>query len=295
MHAESRSIRWMSGLVVLATVVLAAGCGGASAGEEQPSLVAPSDDPGAIHVHGLGYDEQRDVLFIATHTGLFELPPGAGRARRIGGSYQDTMGFTLVKPGLFLGSGHPDLRDEELPPHLGLRASRDRGRTWQSVSLLGEADFHVLRAQGDTVYGFDSRSNALFVSVDAGRMWVRRAVPETFVDIAIDPDDARHVIASGDIALYESHDAGRRWSPVAVGLGGQLAWPRRSRMFLADKDGSILTAAEVGGQWRLRGRLDSPPAALLAVDDRRLFVALHDGTIVLSVDGGATWTVRARP
>lgn len=293
MHAERRPIRLSYGLAMLVAVVVA-GCGGASAEEGPPSLGA-AEDPGAIHVHALGYDASRDVLYIATHTGLFELPKGAERARRIAGSRHDVMGFTLLKPGLFLGSGHPDLRDEELPPHLGLRSSRNRGRTWQSVSLLGEADFHVLRARGETVYGFDSRSGALLVSSDAGRTWTPRPVPEPFVDIAIDPGDVDHVLASGDTALHETRDGGRRWKPVAVGLGGQLAWPRRSRIFVADEDGSILMGARAGGRWRLRSRLDGRPAALLAVDDRRLFVALHDGAILLSVDAGATWTERARP
>jgi hypothetical protein len=36
------------------------------------------------------------------------------------------MGFTIVGPNRFLGSGHPDLRDD-LPPLLGLIESTNRG------------------------------------------------------------------------------------------------------------------------------------------------------------------------
>lgn len=79
-----------------------------------------------MHVHGLGYDTAAGVLYIATHTGLFELPDGASAPTRIGDSHQDTMGFALVEPGHFLGSGHPDAR-ENLPPHLGLIRSTDDG------------------------------------------------------------------------------------------------------------------------------------------------------------------------
>ena len=113
---------------VISLVLLLVGCGG-SGGEETPEQFAgvplELQDPGAVHVHGLGYDLRRKVLYLATHTGMFELRDGAAKATRIGDSHQDTMGFTLVTPDLFLGSGHPDLRDG-LPPHLGLIRSTDR-------------------------------------------------------------------------------------------------------------------------------------------------------------------------
>jgi len=128
-------------VAVAATFLLLAGCGGedSAAPEEFAGVPLEAQDPGPIHVHGLGYDTSAKVLYVATHTGMFELPDGAAKAKRIGDKHQDTMGFSLVKPGLFLGSGHPDARDDS-PPHLGLIKSVDRGRSWQSVSLLGQAD-----------------------------------------------------------------------------------------------------------------------------------------------------------
>ncbi len=45
-----------------------------------------------MHVHGLGYDHQHKVLYLATRTGMFELPADAAKATRIGDSHQDTMG-----------------------------------------------------------------------------------------------------------------------------------------------------------------------------------------------------------
>ena len=78
-----------------------------------------SDDPGPIHVHGLGVNPADGALFVATHTGLFRAARGEMRAQRVGGRYQDTMGFAVVGPDRFLGSGHPD-GHEQLPPFLGL-------------------------------------------------------------------------------------------------------------------------------------------------------------------------------
>jgi hypothetical protein len=130
----------------------AVGCGQQAA--DGPSAVAPGD-PGPVHVHGLGVNPADESLFIATHTGLFRAESAELRARRVGDRYQDTMGFTVIGPDHFLGSGHPDGR-EQLPPFLGLIESRDAGRTWRAVSLQRKVDFHVLEARGRRIYGYGS-------------------------------------------------------------------------------------------------------------------------------------------
>lgn len=273
-----------------------AGCGGSgeAAPEQLTAVSLEEQDPGPVHVHGLGYDGDRNILYIATHTGMFELPEGAAKATRIGQSHQDTMGFTLVGPNLFFGSGHPDARDG-LPPYLGLIKSTDRGRAWSPVSLLGEADFHVLRARGATIYGFDSGNGRLLASTDSGRTWTTRQAPDALLDLAIDPGDATQLLASGGAALYRSQDGGRTWDGVASGVGGLVAWPGTKRLFIATLDGAVLSADGPSGPWSPRGDLGAPVAALLAVDERTLFAALHDGTIKQSDDGGVTWKVRATP
>ncbi len=69
------------------------------------------------------------------------------------------MGFAITGPGTFLGSGHPDPREEDVrPPLLGLIESTDRGQSWERLSLHGEADFHALQAAHGRVYGYDATS-----------------------------------------------------------------------------------------------------------------------------------------
>jgi len=282
---------------ILVLALLLVGCGGGNeeaSAEEFTGVPLELQDPGPVHVHGLGYDSGRKILYIATHTGMFELADGAAKATRIGSKHQDTMGFTLVKPNLFLGSGHPDAR-EELPPRLGLIRSIDRGRSWTPVSLLGEADFHVLRARRTTVYGFDSSNERLLASRNSGRTWTTLQAPEVLLDIAVDPSDPRHLVASGGAVLYQSENGGRTWQVVASGVSGYLAWPSKKRLFVATLDGAFLSAAGAEGPWRSRCPLGSPVAALLAVSAKTLFAALHDGTIKESTDGGVTWKARATP
>ncbi|MGH2838494.1 MAG: F510_1955 family glycosylhydrolase, partial [Thermoleophilaceae bacterium] len=89
--------------------VAASGCGGGGEPAEPPRLPGGPgiEDPGPIHVHGLGVNPADGALFIATHTGLYRAPDGELAAERVGDRYQDTMGFTVTGPDSFLGSGHP--------------------------------------------------------------------------------------------------------------------------------------------------------------------------------------------
>jgi hypothetical protein len=75
---------------------------------------AEGRDPGPIHVHGLGINPKDGALFVATHTGLFRAGEGEPKATRVADRFQDTMGFTVVGPNRFLGSGHPEGHVREL-------------------------------------------------------------------------------------------------------------------------------------------------------------------------------------
>jgi hypothetical protein len=295
------------GLVVIATLVVAATIVVAAfawrSGGERPLTFAdlPRPDPGPVHVHGLGVNPEDGTLFIATHTGLYQVAQGEQKATRVGDSFQDTMGFTVVGPDRFLGSGHPDIdeaREQGLPPLLGLIESDDAGRTWQPISLLGEADFHVLRFAGDRVYGYDASNDRLLVSADRGRSWNELQKPGPIVDLAVAPfAPSRIVVASAsglEQGLFESRDAGQTWKRIsdAVGL---LAWPTRQRLYLVAGGGQLFLSRDGGRSLSHRGQIGGEPAALLADGSDELYVALHDGTIKHSTDGGATWSVRSTP
>jgi hypothetical protein len=285
--------------LLLAIVALVAGCGededrglGSVPGGE-PKI----SDPGPVHVHGLGINPKDRALFVATHTGLFRAARDEREAKRIGGRFQDTMGFTVLGPDHFLGSGHPDGR-EKLPPFLGLIESRDAGETWEPISLLGKRDFHVLEASGKRVYGFGSdfetREAGLLVSDDGGRSWEERAPPEGLVALAIDPDNQDRVVASGERWLYVSSDGGRAWRQVD-GESSLLAWPAPGQLFSVDAQGTVSVSGDAGRTWEEVGQVGGEPAAFEGEGADDLYVALHDGTVKRSTDGGASWAVRSTP
>ncbi|HSI98033.1 MAG TPA: sialidase family protein [Gaiellaceae bacterium] len=250
-------------------------------------------DPGPVHVHGLGVNPADGALFIATHTGLYRLAPDAEKAERVGESYQDTMGFTVVGPDRFLGSGHPDVRDD-LPPLLGLIESTDAGETWEPVSLLGEADFHVLRSAGDRVYGYDASNDRLLVSADHGRAWSELRKPGLILDLAVDPEDSGRLVIVSSEGLFESRNGGETWDRVGDEVG-LLAWPSPGQLYVVNGEGQVFRSTSGGRELDERGAIGGEPAALLFAGAQGLFAALHDGTITHSKDGGATWVVRSTP
>ena len=289
-----RRLRFIACLTLIAAWVAA--CGDDDPASEPPPGGPTVEDPGPVHVHALGVNPSDDALFIATHTGLFRLPQGADRATRVADRYQDTMGFTVIGPDRFLGSGHPDGR-EDLPPFLGLIGSANAGETWSPISLQGKADFHVLETSGERIWGFgsdfDTRREQLLISRDGGANWSERRAPEPLVSLAINPDDRKSAIASGAASLHVTDDEGRSWRRLNSNPG-LLAWPQADRLFRAAADGSVAVSGDRGRRWQEVGDLPGEPAAFEAADGD-LFAALHDGTVLGSIDDGRSWTVRSRP
>jgi hypothetical protein len=275
----------LGGLLFLAPLMVA--CGDA---DEQASAPAGSSDPGVVHVHGLGRNPADGSLMIATHTGLFRVERSGAQPERVADLYQDTMGFTVVGPDYFLGSGHPGSVAED-PPFLGLIESRDAGNTWRPVSLRGEVDFHVLEALGKTVYGygsdFESREARFLRSNDGGRSWKRLTPPEGLLGLAIDPRDPRRAVALGEQRGYVSRDGGESWRPLSV-PGGLVTWAKGLGVVAVDIDGILRRAADPTGDWKKVGRLDGTPAALEAVGGE-LLAATHESRVLSSRDGGRTW------
>jgi hypothetical protein len=278
-------------LVSAAVAVTVAACGDSNETTAPPQQPARASEPGLEHIHGLGV--RGGSLLIATHTGLWIAPKGQTRARRVGSSRQDIMGFSVISGDRFIGSGHPD-PGQNLPPNLGLIESRDGGRNWSTVSLLGQADFHVLESAGRRVYGFDGTHGRLMISSDDGRTWAQRTPPAGIFGLAIEPGRPDEIVASTERGLFGSPNAGRRWRPMREDLGGLLAWPARDRLYMIDGSGRVQVSADRGRSWRGSGSIGGEPVAVIA-DGRDLYAALGDATVVRSSDGGRTWTVRATP
>jgi hypothetical protein len=279
-------------LVALVLALAPSACGGDEEAAPPGEAAGAPEDP--VHVHGLGINPTDEALYIATHTGLWRAREGETRARRVGDLRHDLMGFTVAGPDEFLASGHPDNR-EDLPPLLGLQRSTDAGRTWQAVSLLGDADLHVLRVAGARIYGVDAATGGILTSIDGGRSWEERTPPAAVFDLVAHPQDPERVVAATEEGLFSSSDTGRRWRPVQSDVAGLLAWPAADALYLVDATGTVSRSRDGGGSFTAAGSTGGPPEALLATDVEELYAAVHGGGVVASSDGGASWRTRAAP
>jgi hypothetical protein len=254
--------------------------------DESGSNSDAAAERGPVHIHGLGINPTDRALYIATHTGMWRVAPGEHKPKPVGESRQDTMGFTIAGPGHFLGSGHPDNFDQ--PPLLGLIESFDSGATWKPISLLGEADFHALRAVGNRIYGYDVSHTRLMVSRDGGNTWTGHEPTAPVLDFVPDPTAPDRLLAATEAGLFASSDAGATWNKIgpAVGL---LGWPSRNRLYLVTGEGDVLVSTNRGRAWTRVGEIGGQPAAFLAQTSRDLYAAIHGGAVVRSRDGGQSW------
>ena len=277
-------------IALLATLVLV-GCG-----SDPPAAPSASvaDDPGLVHVHGLGINPADSTLYAATHTGLFAVRDGAGQ--RVANRYQDTMGFTVAGPDHFLGSGHPDFRDTQLyqpdrRPLLGLVESRDAGRSWRPLSLLGEADFHALQVTHGRVYGYDATGGRFMVTRDRRRWQARSELGLT--SFAVNPADPELVVAATVGGLVRRRDGGRRWQPIRGPAGLLLDWERPDLLWVITDDGQLWRSTDAGASWQQAGKINGQPEAFLA-HESNLYVAVAQLGIVTSDDQGRSWRVLYR-
>lgn len=274
----------------MAAAVAVALYAGRDGGTGSPS--SPESEVAIAHVHGLGVNPGDGDLYVATHYGLYRISDD-GKPSRVNPAEQDTMGFTIAGPNRFVASGHPDPRDESMqvegkPPLLGLIESSDGGRTWQSRSLLGEADFHALAVRGSTIYGWNSTGGELLASTD-GRTWDRRSTLRV-AGLAVHPTDADQLVAATGTGASVSRDGGRTWQALdgAPRLFA-VAWSDKA-LFGFEQSGTVHRSDD-GANWRRVGTVAGAPQAVTA-DAGVLHAAANDGNgtaIYRSEDGGATW------
>ena len=248
---------------------------------------------GAEHVHGLATDPANDGILIATHNGLWQVKTGSTEAEQVGNSSDDFMGFTVIGPGTFLSSGHPGPGSDQ-PPLLGLQRSNDGGSTWQSVSLLGKADLHVLEGSAERVYGVDSSTGSFLASADAGESWKTRKAPGQVFSLAIAPDDPARLVASTDRGIYGSDDGGGSWKLVAGDQVGLLTWPSPKNLLLVDGSGRVMVSANGGKAFSEAGTIGSTPEAF-GSGNGQILAAVDGGRVLVSTDVGRTWATAVKP
>ena len=293
-------------IVVLAVLGLA-GCGGGggSAGAETGPAVAWVDPDGAApYIGSLSVNPADGSLLMATNTGLFKIPAAGGKPAKVTGELTTSQGSgevseslvaRFVGPDELLGSGHPSGSGSTLPTALGLIRSEDAGKTWTSVSQLGTADFHALSAVGDVLVAPLYGQSQVQLSRDGGKQFESRVAPMALVDLAVDPGDATHWVATSEQGIYTSADEGGTWRQRDPTPNVRLAWADPRTLYRIDPGGPVKVSSDGGETWKDRGSAGGEPLALAVDGDGTLYTAGLDGKVQRSADGGKTWTALVTP
>ena len=262
------------------------------------------------HIHGLSFDPRDPTaLLVATHAGLARIRPGAN-PEWVGASRFDFMGFTVppANLGMLYASGHPDLVTYRNEGHgnLGLLVSRDGGRTWESVALKGQADFHAL------TYGPDGGGELFGWSV-AGQTGLYRISTKTWAAERLSAPGLKDVLAlaaSHDLpsrllagtpgGLLLSQDRGLTWRPVAgiprdapvTAVAYSPAEKRRVYAYVLRAGYGLMRSDDAGATWRPTGMAAKPDEPVIAIapgPGSKVAVATTAASVSVSDDGGRSW------
>ena len=304
-HLVFRAVR--APLLALLAVLAIAGCGGddppetvaTSTATPNPTTPAETAEPGSAanaFIGSLAVDPVDGSLMLGTGLGLFRADKGARNAERVTGELTTPDGAGPVSsnlvvryagPGDLLGSGHPE--GSGLPENLGLIRSADAGDTWESVSELGESDFHILQARGDRVVAVRAEETDVQVSTDGGRSFDARTPPDTPLDVAFDPDDPSRMVVATEQGTFSSENEGESWRPRDPTPSDQLAWAAADALYRSDPGGLVKVSADGGATWKDRGNVGLTVNELAADDDGTLYASVAGGEVHTSTDGGASW------
>lgn len=266
----------------LALALTLAAC--SDSGDSEDSTGESAAGTTVSHIHGLGLDPADQRLYVATHEGVYT-PDAKGKPELVGDSKDDFMGFTLADDKTFYASGHPTSGGNK-----GLIRSTDAGKTWKSLSLSGESDFHALDFAHGTVYGYDS-TNGLVRTTKDGVSWKDGARLEA-LDIAVSPTDPGVILATTAEGVARSSDGGKTFTQGQKPVMAFLSWSTKDALYGIDTSGGLSRSTDGGTSWKKVSTVPGgQPQALTAVAAEHVLAATQTG-VFESKDGGKTFEER---
>lgn len=288
-QVKSTRSRWVAATVLGGAALVLSACGSTSSMggmSADGTMTSDMNIDGSMmgdHVHNLAFDGSR--LILGTHQGVYA-QSGENEPTKISDDAFDVMGFAMAG-STWMASGHPGADMSGAAADLGLMTSNDSGKTWTTVSLNGEADFHRLVALGKVALGINSGTGHLMRTEDGGATWADLGKSSLY-DIALAPADASTVIGTSEAGLMRSTDGGKTFTAVTDAPLLALLSVTGMKIVGADVYGAVFESMDAGVTWSEIGKLVSQPSALAA--SGKNIAALVDTTVYLSTDSGKTFT-----
>jgi photosystem II stability/assembly factor-like uncharacterized protein len=255
------------------------------------------------HIHGLGFSDKGE-LFVPVHDG-FRVYHNNQWVKPDGPEH-DYMGFSMVDNG-FYSSGHPD-PDSDLPNPLGIVKGKDNGNTLESLTLLGEIDFHGMAVgyKSHVIYVFNPEENSvlkdvgLYYSKDDAKTWEQGALnglESTPSSIAVHPTEEAMIAIGTDQGLYLSKDYGNTLTRLlpTESITSVAFSPNGELVVGVFRDKPVLL--QFDEQYQGSSMIEIPklnaedPISYIAVDkDGTIAISTVDKSVYLSKDSGSSWT-----
>ncbi|WP_458411914.1 F510_1955 family glycosylhydrolase [Schinkia sp. CFF1] len=294
--------------ILLSTLVISA-CSSNEDATSGPKQLKAGDS--IDHLHGLTYSNN-GTLYIGTHEGMIS-SKDQGKTWDAVSSYDfDFMGFHTLSNGDMITSGHPGPKTD-LPNPLGVMKSTDHGEKWDSVSLLGKIDFHIMTSDYDNpniIYGLNQMGEGeygagIYKSTDGGKNWDKiepKGLPEdlhkVYTLVAL-PDKENTLLAGTENGVLHSDDGGKTWTMHDSErlITAFSVIPNETKDLISysitKDDAAIMISKDDGMTWEKLGlNLGKDAVNYISVNPenlKQLTVSSFNNSVFVSEDGGQNW------
>ncbi|MCP8616346.1 F510_1955 family glycosylhydrolase [Salirhabdus salicampi] len=176
------------------------------------------------HIHGLGYSNDGEEVYVPAHDGLRVYKNGQWKIHSVGERH-DYMGFSMFKDG-FYSSGHPAARSKLANP-LGIIRSTDMGKNIETLDLYREVDFHGMTVGYETedIYVFNPSKNSrmdqpgFYYSTDQTETWNQaslQGMEGQATALAAHPTESGIVAIGTNQGLYLSRNYGNHFEKLTI-------------------------------------------------------------------------------
>jgi hypothetical protein len=264
---------------------------------------ASSGEVTLTHIHGLGYTPDGDQIIVPAHDGLMLYSNGSWSEGP--GERDDYMGFSVVNDG-FYSSGHPAPGSDKKNP-FGIVKSTDGGESFDTLTLYGEVDFHLMNVSYNThtIYVMNPQVNpemaevGLYYSTDETKTWTKSDMEgfnEEAVALAVHPDQDSIVAIGSQRGLYLSKDYGDHFDKVSDKQITALYFDPQGELWIGGYDqGATLTRLNIDTDNKVE--IPIPAASQDAVlyfaqnptDAKEWVFATYNRDMHISMDAGQEW------
>ena len=173
-----------------------------------------------------------------------------------------------------------------LGTHHGLIRSDDGGKSWRSISLSGEVDFHALETQGKIVYGVNAGNGKLLHSQDSGMSWKDLGTMK-YEDIAIANPKKNQIYLTRAGKLFRGNDGLKKVSEIKGVSDVRAVEVRGSDLFVAAGKSLKVSTTSIKN-WAKRYAFTDDIADISVSNS--LVVVVSGDRICTSTDGGKSFS-----